>query len=99
MVVSDEGRLVTLLADRASRREWAIVRIFEHDPEAPPRRSVIVRSVRIDQIPGLPEDANRARVVLDRSALHVLLAQPLELSLASLEALGRRAARRRGWRR
>jgi len=97
MVVSDSGHLVTLLADRASRREWAIIRVFEHDPGAPPRRSILVRSVHLDQIPGLPEDVSRVRVALDRRALRVFTSPPLEVSINSLEALGRVAARRRRW--
>jgi hypothetical protein len=95
MVVSDAGRLVTLLADRSSRREWEIVRVFEHDPEAAPRRAIGVRSVHLSELPGLPEDTSRVRLVLDRGVLHVLLASPLEVSVASLETLGRVSARRR----
>ncbi len=95
MVVSDAGRLVTLLTNHSSRREWEIVRVFEHDPEAPPRRAIVVRSVRLSELPGLPVDMRRVRLALDSDALHILLASPLEVSVASLETLGRISARRR----
>lgn len=97
LVVSDTGRLVTLQADRASRREWEIVRVFEYDSEAAPRRAIVIHSVRLSELPGLPEDTRRVRLVLDRRVLRVLLASPLEWSVASIATLGRVSARRRRW--
>lgn len=88
MVVTDEGALVSLLADRASRREWEIVRVFVRDGER-----IAVRSVRLDELPGLPPDARRPRLSLDARVLTIDGERAVEV--AALATLGRVTARRR----
>jgi len=89
MVVSDRGRLVSLLAPRASRRNWEIVRVFEATG-----RQAVVRSIRLDELPGLPERARRPRMSLDASVLRIETDPPVTVPVTVLESLGRERARR-----
>jgi len=89
MVVTDRGRLVSLLAPRASRREWDIVRIFEPDGD-----HMIVRAVRLADLPGLAPAIRRPRLALDASGLRVLVEPQLFVPLSTLETLGSVGVRR-----
>jgi hypothetical protein len=84
MIVSDEGRLVSLLAARAVRRDREIVRVFTLDGDA-----LAVRSVRLDE---LPIAGARPRLSLDARRLRASRAR---VPIATLERLGRDVARRR----
>lgn len=92
LVPTDEGTLVALLADRASRREWEIVRLFVPLPDR-----LEVRSVRLEELPGLPASARRPRLSIDARTLRVApgAGPPIEVSIASVATLGRRTGRRR----
>jgi hypothetical protein len=85
MVPTDHGRLVSLLAPRASRPEWEIVRVFALDGDR-----IAVRSVRLDELPF----RGRPRLSLDARALRVRSGTD-SVPIATLETLGREVARRR----
>lgn len=94
MVVTDAGRLVSLLAPRASRREWEMLRVFEPDGD-----HVAVRSVRLDELPGLPAGASRPRLTLDAREVRLATEPPVAIPVSAVELLGRQTGRRRAWRR
>jgi hypothetical protein len=85
MVPTDRGRLVSLLAPRASRPDWEIVRVFSLDGA-----HIAVRSVRLDELPF----TGRPRLSLDARALRARSGET-SVPIATLETLGREVARRR----
>ncbi len=90
MVVTDDGQLVSLLADRASRRDWGIVRVYTADDG-----QLIVRSVRLEDLPGVPEDVRRPRLRIDARTLTLELTREVTIEVRTLPTLGRAGARRR----
>ncbi len=90
MVPTDDGRLVSLLSTRASRRSWEIVRVFTFASD-----HVEVRSVRLDELPGLDERASTPRLELDASVLRILTTPAVTVPVQTIQQLGRRTARRR----
>ncbi len=90
MVVTDDGQLVSLLADRASRRDWGIVRVYARDDD-----QLIVRSIRLEDLPGVPEGVRRPRLRIDARVLTLELAPEVTIEVRTLPTLGRVRARRR----
>lgn len=90
MQVTDDGHLVSLLARRASRRDWEIVRVFAQEGDR-----LVVRSVRLEELPGLPAAARRPRMAIDARRLTVRVEPELTIELARIVELGRVRARRR----
>lgn len=90
MVVTDRGRLVSLLAPRASRPGWEIVRVFEKG-----ERHVVVRSIRFGELPIQPPPPRGPRLRIDARRLAVDTDAGATVAIDALEALGRVTGRRR----
>ncbi len=93
MVVTDDGQLVALLAERASRRNWEIVRVFAPDAEG-----LAVRVIRLEDLPGLPEEVRRPHLHLDARVLRIEAEPAVTVEVQVLATLGRTRAHRRMWR-
>ena len=84
MVVSDRGVLVNLRTPRSTRRDWEVVRLFVAEDDV-----LRVRSIRLEDLPGLPADSIRVDLDLDALRLRADVTPAIEVPLAQLETLGR----------
>ena len=82
LVVTDDARLVSLLNTRASRRDWEIVRVISFE-----NVRVEVRSLHLEDLPGLPAASRRPGLELHVSELRVLEEPPLAFPVATLYGL------------
>ncbi len=92
MEVSDGGVLVNLRAPRVHRRDWEIVRTFSHE-----RGDVVVRSIRLAELPGLPPALARARPRMNLGPGGVRVGDgpsAVLVPMGRIVGLGRRTGRR-----
>lgn len=85
MVVTDNGRLVSILAPRATNPLWPIVRIFESASD-----SVLRRSLRLSDIPGTEELRAPVRMTFEGATLVMTTRRArATVAISDIEELGR----------
>ncbi len=65
MAVTDAGSLISILAPRASRRDWPILRVLRFDGER-----VVERSIRLGDLPGVPANGT-VRLSFEGAAVRI----------------------------